>query len=700
MSIDISNDVSSNEDAQRRIAELCAKIERGNYEYFVLDSPTMSDAEWDMALRELRALEAEHPELVTPDSPTQRVGATPQGGFEQVRHPLPMLSLGNVFNENELVEWAKRVHRLAGREEGEIAFIVEPKIDGSAIALTYEDGKFVRGATRGDGTIGENVTPNLRTIKQIPLRLHKAERPATPVLEVRGEVYFPRSAFADLNRRRSEAGEAIYANPRNAGAGSLRQLDPSITASRALRFFAYQVGYAEGAPMPRSQWEVLEWLRALGFPVNRDIVRCTTVAEIWERSQWWQAKRDDLDYEIDGVVVKVDSFAIQDELGVVARDPRWATAIKFPPAQVTTRLLDIEINVGRTGSLNPLAILEPVAVGGVTVSRATLHNEAEIRRLDLKIGDWVMIERRGDVIPKIVMAIPARRDGTERDYAFPDTCPACGASIERTEDDVLSYCTNASCPAQFKERLAHFVSRGAMDIEGLGMERLVQFVEAGFLHDLADLYLLQRDQLVALERLAEKSTDNLLKAIEASKTRPLARLIIGLGIRHVGERNATLLASRYPSLDAICAASLEELTAIPGFGAIVAQSVYDFCQEERNRALIAKLAQVGVQPPAGQPVVARSGPLSGKTFVLTGRLESLTRGEATARLQALGATVGENVTKKTDYVIVGEDAGSKAARAEALKREIFDEAKFLAFLAEQEGGANAEAAATSDAAEV
>jgi DNA ligase (NAD+) len=672
------------EEVQRRVLELREKIERGNYEYFVLDNPTMSDAEWDLALRELRKLEEEHPELVTPDSPTQRVGATPQGNFPQVQHPLPMLSLGNVFGEEELVEWAKRVHRLAGREEGEITFIVEPKIDGSAIALTYEDGKFTRGATRGDGRIGENVTPNLRTIKQIPLRLHKAERPAPPVLETRGEVYFPRSAFADLNRRRAEAGEDIYANPRNAGAGSLRQLDPSITASRALRFFAYQVGYAEGAPMPRSQWEVLEWLRDLGFPVNREIVRCTTVAEIWERSQWWLAKRDELDYEIDGVVVKVDSFAIQDELGVVARDPRWATAIKFPPAQVTTRLLNIEINVGRTGSLNPLAHLEPVAVGGVTVSRATLHNEAEIRRLDLKIGDWVMIERRGDVIPKVIMVFPERRDGSEQDYTFPDKCPSCGTPVVRSGE--IIYCNNEACPAQLKERIAHFASRNAMDIEGLGMERVVQFIEAGLLHDVADLYRLQADQLVALERMGALSTDNLLKAIEASKTRPLVRLLVGLGIRHVGERNATLLAARYSSLEALCAASLEELTAIPGFGATVAQSVFDFCQQEYNQTLIKKLAEVGVQPPASQPTVARSGPLTGKTFVLTGRLDSLTRGEATARLQALGATVGENVTKKTDYVVVGEDAGSKAARAEALKREILDEAKFLAFLAEHEEG--------------
>ncbi len=672
--------------AEQRIAELRQQIERGNYEYYILDNPTMSDAEWDAALRELRALEEAHPELVTPDSPTQRVGATPVGAFEQVPHPRPMLSLGNVFSEDELREWAARVYRLAGREEGQIAFIVEPKIDGSAIALTYESGRFVRGATRGDGTVGENVTPNLRTVNQIPLRLHAAEPPAPPVLEARGELYFPRSAFAELNRKRAEAGEYIFANPRNAAAGSLRQLDPRLTAARPLRFFAYQVGYVEGAAMPRGQWETLAWLRALGFPVNGDIVRCDTIAEVWARCQWWQERRDALDYEIDGVVVKVDSFAIQEELGVVARDPRWATAIKFPSAQGTTQLERIEINVGRTGSLNPLAILKPVLIGGVTVSRATLHNEDQIRRLDLKINDWVVIERRGDVIPKIVKVIVERRDGSEEDYIFPDICPACGASTERVGDEVYRYCTNVSCPAQLKERLAHFASRGAMDIEGLGMERVIQLVEAGLLHDVADLYLLEREQLIALERFAELSADNLLKAIDASKTRSLARLIVGLGIRHVGERNAALLAARYASLDALCVVSLEELTAIPGFGAIVARSVYDFCQEERNRDLLAKLTRVGVQPPATQPAVAKSGPLTGKTFVLTGRLAQLTRGEATARLQALGATVGENVTKKTDYVVVGEDAGSKATRAEALKREILNEAAFLDFLAQHEAG--------------
>lgn len=680
--------MSGSSEVEQRIAALRETIDRGNYEYFVLDNPTMSDAEWDAAMRELRALEAEHPELVTPDSPTQRVGATPQSVFEQVQHPLPMLSLGNVFGEDEFREWAARVYKLAGRAEGEITFIVEPKIDGSAIALTYEDGRLSRGATRGDGRVGENVTANLRTVKRIPLRLHKADPSAPPTVEVRGEVFLPRSVFDEMNRQRAEAGEALYANPRNAAAGSVRQLDTRITASRPLGFFAYQIGYVEGGPLPRFQSDALAWLRALGFPVNPDIVSVSSLDEVWGRCQWWLARRDELDYEIDGAVVKVDSVALQEELGTVARDPRWAIAVKFPASQGTTKLLQIDINVGRTGTLNPLARLEPVMIGGVTVSRATLHNEDLIKQLDLKINDWVIVERRGDVIPKIVKVITERRDGSEVDFTFPTICPSCGSVTERDEGDAMRYCPNITCPAQVKEHLAHFAGRGAMDIDGLGMERIVALLNAGLIVDIADLYRLQerREEVVALERFGEKSTDNLLQAIEVSKTRPLARLLIGLGIRHVGERNAGLLAERYASLEAICAASLEELTAIPGFGAIVAQSVHEFCQEERNQRLIAKLAEVGVRPPAHRPAVAADGPLIGKSFVLTGRLESLTRGEATARLQALGATIAGAVTKKTDYVVVGEEAGSKAERAVALKRTILDEQAFLAFLEEAESG--------------
>jgi DNA ligase (NAD+) len=669
-----------------KVAALRALIERGNYEYYILDNPTLSDAEWDAALRELRAIEETHPELITPESPTQRVGATPQSGWAQVQHPRPMLSLGNVFDEAGFREWAARVFKLAGREEGQITFVVEPKIDGLAVALTYIDGRLDRGATRGDGVTGENFTQNLRTVRRIPLRLHRAEPPAPATIEARGEVFLPRSAFDAINRQRAEAEQDLFANPRNAAAGSLRQLDQRITASRPLGFFAYQIGYIEGGTMPRGHAAALDWLRDLGFPINGEIKTYTSLDEIWARCQWWQSQRDSLDYEIDGAVVKVDSFGLQEELGTVARDPRWAIAVKFPAVQATTRLREISINVGRTGSLNPLAHLEPIVVGGVTVSRATLHNEQEIRRLDLKLGDWVIIERRGDVIPKIIKAIPERRDGSEQEYVFPDHCPVCGTAVDRDEeeDGPIRYCPNSACPAQFKEHLAHFAGRGAMDIEGLGMERVVALVEADLVHDLADIYTLTHEQVVALERMGDKSTENLLKAIEASKTRPLARLIVGLGIRHVGERNAGLLAERYSSPAALAAASLEELTAIPGFGAIVAQSVFDFFQEPRNQALITKLAAVGVRPPVGTVRVVAEGPLTGKTFVLTGRMEALTRGEATARLQALGGTVVGTVTKKTDWVVIGEEAGSKADRAAALKRETLDEAAFLAFLEEHE----------------
>ena len=669
---------------QERVAALRATIERGNYEYFILDDPTLSDAEWDAAMRELRELEAAHPELVTPDSPTQRVGATPLSAFATVTHPLPMLSLSNVFGEDGLREWAARVYKLAGRET--IEFVVEPKIDGSAIALTYRDGRFALGATRGDGSTGEDVTQNLRTVRSIPLRLHDPAGatatlpPVPPTLEVRGEVFLPRRAFEALNARRAEAGEALFANPRNAAAGSLRQLDAQITASRPLRFFAYQVGYLEGTRPPRSQWESLQWLRALGFPVSPDVVLCRSLDEVWARCAWWLGRRAELDFEIDGVVVKVNSTGLQEELGFVAREPRWATAVKYPAVQGTTRLLEITVNVGRTGSLNPLALLEPVTIGGVMVGRATLHNEDQIRRLDLRLGDWVIVERRGDVIPQIVKAIVERRDGSEREYQFPTACPACGATIERVPGEAMSYCTNASCPAQLKERLAHFASRGAMDIEGLGAERVAQLVDEGLVADVADLYALDRERVLALERMGEKSTDNLLRAIEASKGRPLDRVIIALGIRHVGARNAGLLAERFAGLEEICAASQEELAAIPGFGTIVAQSVFDFCREPRNVALIAKLAEMGIRPRGQGAVVAADGPLAGKSFVLTGRLETITRGEAIARLQALGATVAATVTKKTDYVVVGEDAGSKADRAVALKRPILAEADFLALL--------------------
>lgn len=660
------------------------KIERGSYDYYTLDSPTISDAEWDAAMRELRALEAAHPELVTPDSPTQRVGAAPAPAFGTVKHPLPMLSLGNVFNEGELREWAARVYKLTGRHQ--VTFVVEPKLDGLAIALTYRDGRFALGATRGDGSTGEDVTQNLRTVRQIPLRLRVVEPPPPPTLEARGEVFLPKSAFEELNRRRAEAGEPLFANPRNAAAGSLRQLDSRITASRPLAFIAYQLGYVEGATgrLPDSHWERLEWMRDLGLPVSRDAVRVATIDEVCERCRWWQEQRDQLDFEIDGAVVKVDSIGLQEELGQVARDPRWAIAYKFPSVQGVTRLLTIDINVGRTGSINPLGRLQPVEIGGVTVSRATLHNEDEIERLGLLLGDWVVVERRGDVIPKIVATIPARRDGSERPFPWPTACPACGGSLERIAGEAMTYCTNASCPAQVKERIEHFASRGAMDIEGLGGERVELFVELGYLHDVAGIYRLheRREELLALPGWGEKSVDNLLRAIEASKERPLERAIFALGIRHVGARNAGLLAGRVGSLGALGEITMEELASISGIGPVVAKSIVDFAREPRNRELLQKLVAVGVNPIAARQGANPEGPLSGKTFVLTGRLEALTRGEATQRLEALGASVVSTVTKKTDWVVVGEDAGSKADRAAALKRPVLDEAAFLQLLAD------------------
>ena len=669
-----------------QVARLREQIDRANNAYYVLDAPEISDAEYDRLFRELQALEAAHPELQSADSPTLRVGAIATTALAKHTHRRPMLSLANAFSAEELAAWEERNARLVP-EVKRAGYTTEVKIDGSAVSLTYEKGKLTVGATRGNGTIGEDVTVNLRTINDIPLSLKGSNHPL--LMEVRGEVYFPFASFTRTNKEREKEGETLFANPRNAAAGALRQLDPQITASRPLAFYTYQLGYveADGVRPPRTHWDRLQWLRALGLPVTGDAVRCGTIDEVWERCQWWLERREALDFEIDGAVIKVDSVNLQDELGQVAREPRWAVAVKFPSVQGTTTLLDIEINVGRTGSLNPLARLEPVVIGGVTVSRATLHNEDEIRRLGLLIGDRVIVERRGDVIPKIVKVIEEARDGDEREFVWPDRCPSCDATVERVEGEAMSYCTNASCPAQLKERIAHFASRGAMDIDTLGGERVAQLVDQGLVGDVADLYTLDRERLIALERFAEKSADNLLAGIERSKTRPLARAIFALGIRHVGERNAGLLAGRYGGLAELCGASQEELAAIGGIGPVVAESIADFCREERNQQLIKKLAGVGVAPRGEGRAAPADGPLSGKSFVLTGRLESMTRPAAAARLQALGASVVETVTKKTDYVVVGEDAGSKAARAEALKRPILDEAAFLAKLDEWEAAA-------------
>jgi len=667
---------------EERVATLRHQIDHANVEYYIYDNPTLSDAEYDALMNELRALEAEYPALVTPDSPTQRVGTAPSAEFGAMTHPAPMLSLGNVFSQEDLRAWAERVYRVAGRET--ITFDVEPKIDGLAVALTYTDGRFVRGATRGDGFTGEDVTPNLRTVRTIPLRLREAV-PGT--IEVRGEIYLTRSGFHRLNEERARDGLATFANPRNAAAGSLRQLDPTITASRPLGFFAYAAGYwTDPAAMPvRAQSALLSRLHALGFRASPHAVTCDSIDAVWERCRFWHEQRDALDFEIDGVVIKVDSLALQEELGNVAREPRWATAYKFPATQVVTRVNAITIQVGRTGSLNPVAELEPVNVAGVLVSRATLHNEDEIRRKDIRIGDTVIIQRAGDVIPQVVRVVTERRTGNEQEFSMPEHCPACGALVEHLPDEAMAYCTNISCPAQVRERIKHYVSRGAMDIEGLGERIVDRFADLGFLNDVADIYHLDRTKLLELEKFGEKSVENLLRSIEGSKNCPLARLVFGLGIRHVGERSAGVLAHAFGSMDALVNATAEDLSSVNGVGEIVARSIVDFFAEPRNRDLVAKLAAAGVRM-ADEPRTTPVGPqpLIGQTFVLTGRLESMSRPQAEERLKALGAQTGSTVTKKTTAVIVGAEPGSKAERATALKVPILDEAGLLALLGSNE----------------
>ena len=683
----------------QRIAELREQLRFHLYRYHVLDDPIVSDAEYDTLMRELRALEADHPELITPDSPTQRVGAPASEKFAKVRHPVPMLSLGNAFDEDDLRTWRERVARVLGADDP-IAFVVEPKIDGLAIALTYEHGRFVRGATRGDGEVGEDVTANLRTVSSIPLALAVGDQrsgiradsgprerptpdpwPQIPILiEVRGEVYMPIADFEALNKRLAGAGERMAANPRNAAAGSLRQKDPAITAGRALRFFAYAVGPFEGITL-RSQWETLELFRALGFPVNRDRRRFEDFEQVIAYTREWMARRNQLEYEADGIVIKVDTFAQQHELGVVGRDPRWAIAYKFPARETTSRLLDIVINVGRTGVITPNATIEPVTIGGVVVRNASLHNADYIQERDIRIGDYVTVKRAGDVIPYIIGPLVARRTGSEQPWAMPERCPACDTPLERIAGEVAYRCPNFGiCPAQLVRRLEHFVSRGAIDIAGIGEKQAQLFVERGLVKDVADLYTLDAAVFENMEGFGEKKISNLLTAIAESKQRPLARLITGLGIRFVGEVAALALASAFGSLDALAGATVEQIVAIDGIGPAVANSVAQFFSLPANQALVQKLKDVGVQP-TGQSSAARAGDqLSGRTFVLTGSLPNLTRAQAEALIKSHGGKITGSVTKKTSYLLAGEAAGSKLAKATELKVQILDEAALLALI--------------------
>ena len=657
---------------RERVSQLRREINRHNHLYFVLDWPEVSDADYDALMVELRGLEEQRPELVTLDSPTQRIGAPPAEGFGEVVHPLPMLSLANAFNDDELAAWRRRAANLLDGADFDV--VCELKIDGLAVALTYEDGVFVHGATRGDGYRGEDVTRNLRTIYSIPLSVP----PDAPRrLEVRGEVYFPQTLFDKLNVKRAAQGQPTYANPRNTAAGSLRQLDSRITAQRALDIFVYSLGYAEDGDTPGSQWETLAYLESLGFKVNPHSVLCSSPEEVEAYYRQWVAGAERLDYGVDGVVVKVNRFDYQQSLGNVGREPRWAIAYKFPATQAITRLVDILVNVGRTGSLNPYAVLEPVNVGGVTVKTATLHNEDDIRRKGLLIGDWVVVERAGEVIPQVVAPLEARRTGEERAFAMPTECPECRTPVVRPEGQAVTLCPNPACPAQLFELLKHFVSRGGMDIEGMGEKLCLSLLEAGLVKDIADVYSITAEGLLKLERMAEKSAANIMGAIEASKGRPVSRVIFALGVLHVGSEMAETLAGHYRNLWRLSRAMEAELVEIPGVGPKIAESVAAWFQDEANRQILRKLQWAGVRLKEDAPQEPTERPFAGLQFVVTGRLESLTRSQAEARIKELGGFVSSSVSRKTSFLVAGEEAGSKLAQANKLDTPVLTEADFL-----------------------
>jgi len=664
------------ETARLRVEELRTQIRHHDYLYYVENMPEVGDSEYDRLFRELRDLENEFAELITPDSPTQRVSGEPAAGFAPVEHREPMLSLSNVFDATELRTWHARVARLVERET--FAMVCEPKIDGLAISLVYRDGRFAQGATRGDGFRGEDITSNLRTIRSIPL-VAKGES-VPPAFEVRGEVYLSRAEFERLNEQRAQAGEQLYMNPRNTAAGSLRQLDPSITASRRLDLFAYQLGWTENGIPVTSQSEALQWLRDTGFRTNPYAQRFEKIDEVAEFCAMFVERRGSLEYEIDGVVVKVDEFGLQRQLGVVGRDPRWATAYKFPAEQAVTRLRRIQVSVGRTGVLTPFAELEPVFVGGATVGMATLHNADQIALKDIREGDDVIVQRAGDVIPEVVGPVLSRREGRElQPFSMPDACPVCGTPVQR-EGTAAYYCPNRRCPVQLARQLEHYASRGALDIEGLGEQLSFRLVDLGFVKTLSDLYSLQehREELLGLAGIGEKTLDSLFARIEASKAQPLHRLLIGLGIRHVGGETARDLARHFGDLDALRAASLEDLNAIDGIGPVVAEGVYAHLHDEEYSALMDRLRDAGVR--MTEDVSARGGPLEGLTIVTTGALERWSRNEVEELIKRLGGRVGASVTKKTDYVVAGEGGGQKRDRAEQLGTPILDEAAFAALL--------------------
>jgi DNA ligase (NAD+) len=627
--------------------------------YHVLDAPTISDAEYDALLRELGDLEREHPELVTPDSPTQQVGSAPSTDFAPYRHDIPMLSLANAFDAAELRTFDARVAKLAGAT---VSYVCELKIDGLAMSLRYEG---------GDGSVGEEVTANIRTVAEIPHRLAGKHVPST--IDVRGEVYLSKHAFAELNRLRADGGLPLFANPRNTAAGGLRQKDSRITSERKLSFFAYAIGAYEGAPVPPTQHDLLATLRGFGLPVNERATLCASIEEVIEFCERWEIERESLDYEIDGIVIKVDDIALQRKLGYAGKDPRWATAFKFRAQEARTKLFAIDINVSRSGKLNPFAVLDPVVIGGVTVKRATLHNEEDIVRKDIRVGDTVIVRRAGDVIPYVVGPVLELRPKGTKVTKLPERCPVCHSAVDHPPDDVFSYCTNISCPAQLRERIRHWCTRGAMDIEGIGDALAALLVDSGLCKTVADIYDLTAEQLAELPRMGDKSSANIIGQIERSKTRGLARVLAALGIRYVGGQNSALLAGDFGTVEALEAATREELEATEGVGPQIAESVAFFFAQPQNRAVIERLRARGVDMTAPKRERAPAGPLAGKTLVLTGTLPALTREEATELIVAAGGKVAGSVSKKTDYVVAGDEAGSKLAKAQSLGIPVLDE---------------------------
>ncbi len=673
--------VTSEEEAAGRVDGLVDVLNAHARLYYREDNPVISDAEYDALLEQLKHLEKKWPGLRRLDTPTQRVGSPPLDGFEKVQHPQPLLSLGNAFSADDLRAWYERcLRRLDRGEDVAPAMTAELKIDGLAVALTYEGGVLVRAATRGDGRVGEDITANVRTIQSVPLRLDASQASVPATVEVRGEVYFPKTGFEALNASLRARDLKPFANPRNAAAGSLRQLDSSITATRALAFFAYSTGPSSG-PVSPTQAGALERLREWGFSINEHVRRFLAMDDVLEYCQAWTDRRDDLDYEIDGVVVKIDDLGIQEELGNVSNAPRWAIAFKFPARESTTRLTDIIVNVGRTGMITPEAVLEPVSIGGVTVTQATLHNADYVRDRDIRLGDTVVVKRAGDVIPAVVASVASVRDGSERVWEMPQRCPACDQPLERLEEEVDSYCVNGACPAQFIRLVEHFASRNAMDIEGFGSKLAVALVEAGLIRRLQDIYRLNREALLELEGFGEKKADNLLEGIEASKHRPLSRVLFGLGIRHVGRTTAETLVRTLPDMQAFMQSRVDDLVAIDGIGQVIAQSLVDWLALEPNQAMIRDMEEAGVtmtRLPEEAPTQGDAAPFAGLTFVVTGTLPTMGRKEAQEFIKQRGGKATASVSARTDYLVMGENPGSKADKAAELGVPIIDEETFRA----------------------